>query len=75
MARRGMAAHIAPSTRSGPLHELREETVFDWITRNNSPEKPPTPPVLAIATAAAKEKAPESVAPDYEGDIPEGTLR
>ncbi|WP_309690275.1 hypothetical protein [Microbacterium foliorum] len=67
-----MAAHIAPSTRNGPLHELREETVFDWITRNNSPEKPNTPPVLAMATAAAKKKDPDA-GQSVEVQIPEGT--
>lgn len=74
MTRGHNAAHIAPSTRSGPLPEHAEETVFDWIARNNRPEKPPTPPVLAMATVAANKKTPESVAPDFEGHIPEGTL-
>lgn len=72
MARRGLAAHVAPSTRSGPLHEFSEETVFDWIIRNNSPEKPPTPPVLAMAIAAAKKKDPDA-GQGVEVQIPEGT--
>lgn len=73
MSRRGMAAHVAPSTRSGPLHEFTAETVFDWIARNNSPKKPNTPPVLAMATAAAKKNAPASSGNSSKGQIPEGT--
>lgn len=73
MARRGMSAYIAPSTRNGPLAEHAGETLFEWITRNNSPRKPKTPPVLAMAAAAAKKKAPASSGNSSKGAIPEGT--
>lgn len=72
MARRGMAAHVAPSTRSGPLGEHTNETVWEWIARNNSPKKPNTPPVLAMASAAAKKKDPDA-GQGVEVQIPEGT--
>jgi len=73
MARRGSGSHVAPSTRNGPLAEFADESVFDWVRRQQNPIKPRTPAVLAIATAPAKKKAPESVAADFEGVIPEGT--
>ena len=73
MARRGSAAYVAPSTRNGPLAEFAEESVFDWLRRQQNPPKPNTPAVRAIATASAKKIAPESVAADFEGVIPEGT--
>lgn len=72
MARRGSAASAAPSTRNGPLDEYADETWADWLRRQQNPPKPNTPAVRAIATATAKKKAPESVAADLEGVIPEG---
>lgn len=72
MARRGIAAYVAPSTRNGPLDEYADETWADWLRRQQNPPKPNTPAVRAIATATAKKKDPEALA-GVEVSIPEGT--
>lgn len=72
MGRRGLASYVAPSTRNGPLAEYADESVFDWLRRQQNPPKPNTPAVRAIATAPAKKKDPEA-GQGYEVSIPEGT--
>ncbi len=72
MARRVGGSHVAPSTRSGPLAEHVDETVFEWLKRQQNPAKPDTPAVLAMATATAKKKAADLLE-QGDGEIPEGT--